>query len=178
MHVIEPNPRPRDGLRALAGQLRLVETLAWEQNADPELVHDEIVRAWRIDGPEALRLLACTAATRLQQLADHHYLGGEPGTGLRETFHASATTDDHGLVDACLDLVDHQHRNSAPGADPLGEALVAAGLGPSALVELLSIAMTAGHHLTEAAGDLTHPHQLLAREAADMERRWLKAGPW
>jgi len=177
MHVIDPNPHPRDELRVLARQLRLVETLAWEHDADPELVHDEIARAWRIDGPEALRLLACTAATRLQHLADHHYLGAEPGTGLREMFHSSATIDDHDLVDVCIDLVD-QHRNSAPGSAPLVEGLVAAGRGPSALVELLSIAMTAGHHLTAATGDLTHPHQLLAREAADMERRWLKAGPW
>jgi hypothetical protein len=49
---------------------------------------------------------------------------------------------------------------------------------PQRLVELLSIAMTAAHHLTEATRDLTQSRQLLGREAADMERRWLKPGPW
>jgi hypothetical protein len=169
---VSNQPTP-EKLRVLTRQLRLVETLAWEHDADPSQVHDELARAYRVDRPAALRVMADIASSRLDELEV-----GDPGSpfrSIRGLFHTMATIDDHDLVGRCIDLVQACRGGQQRAA--LVEPLVSSGRGASALIELLSMAMITAHRLTETSEELNHPREVVAREAATGELTWLGDEP-
>ena len=168
-----PDPSAPDELTAVARQLRLVETLAWEHDADASQVHDELARAYRIDSLAALQTMAAVASSRLD-----HWQEGNPDSSfasMRTLFHATATIDDHDLVGRCIDVV--QTHRAGQSRKALVGPLLSSGRGANALVELLSMAMTTAQRLTEATEGLDHPREVVAREAAAAELGWLGNEP-
>jgi hypothetical protein len=168
--TVTQQPTP-DLVQALARQLRLVETMAWEPAAEPSHVHAEVQEAFRISGPTSLLVMASTAGLRLRRYAGGQDQPASHAQLPRDLLHATATIDDPGLVDACIELIEQQAQGHA---SDLPAQLVGSGRGEQALIELLSIAMTMAQRVTDTSAAVSDPRQLLAQEAVRSERAWLR----
>jgi hypothetical protein len=167
---VTQQPTP-DLIHALGQQLRLVETMAWEPAAEPANVHAEVQQAFHTNGPASLLVMASTAALRLRRSADAQAKPPARAQLPRELIHATATTDDLGLVDTCIELIEQQARGHATD---LPAQLCGSGRGEQALIELLSIAMTMAQRVSDISPEALDARQLLAQEAVRSEGRWLQ----